>query len=157
MHPNEELITKFYDSLSRYDAAGMADCYHRDIVFSDPAFGTLKGDEARAMWAMLCSRGKGLAITTSNVRADDSRGSAHWEATYSFSQTGRKVHNIIDAAFEFKDGKIIRHADTFDLWRWAGMALGLKGRLLGWLPAVQNKIRATARAGLTAYMEKHPA
>ena len=43
---------------------------------------------------------------------------------------------------------------TFDLWKWAAMALGAKGMLLGWLPAVQAKIRAQADKGLRAYMAK---
>ena len=40
----------------------------------------------------------------------------------------------------------------FDLWRWSGMALGLKGKLLGWLPPVQGAIRKTAGDGLKAFM-----
>jgi hypothetical protein len=65
------------------------------------------------------------------------------------------VHNVIDARFTFRDGKIIRHVDTFDLYRWAGMALGFKGKLLGWLPPVQNGIRKKAAEGLDAYLAKH--
>lgn len=79
---------------------------------------------------------------------------AHWEARYDFTATGRKVHNIIDATFEFADGKIIRHRDHFDLHRWAGMALGLKGKLLGWAPPVQNAIRKMAVKGLDQYEAK---
>jgi ketosteroid isomerase-like protein len=157
MHPNEAVIRAFYDSFAKRDAVGMAACYHRDVVFSDPVFQNLPGDSARAMWAMLCARGHDLAIRYTNAQADDQRGSAHWEATYSFSQTGRLVHNIIDATFEFKDGKIIRHTDTFNLWRWAGMALGPKGRFLGWLPPFQAAIRKNAMAGLKAFMQKQAA
>ncbi|MNQ84514.1 hypothetical protein D3C85_996450 [compost metagenome] len=72
-------------------------------------------------------------------------------ATYLFSQTGRMVENRIQARFLFADGKIIEHHDSFDLWRWARQALGAKGLLLGWLPAVQNAIRQQAARGLAAY------
>jgi len=61
------------------------------------------------------------------------------------------VHNVIDAKLEFKDGKIVRHTDTFDLWRWAGMALGMKGKLMGWLPPVQQAIRDKAMRGLDEF------
>jgi hypothetical protein len=64
------------------------------------------------------------------------------------------VHNIIDATFTFRDGKIVRHVDRFDLWRWAGMALGVTGKLLGWTPIVQGKIRAQAAQGLDAFIAK---
>jgi hypothetical protein len=36
-----------------------------------------------------------------------------------------------------------------------GMALGLKGKLLGWLPPVQNAVKAQAMQGLEAYISKH--
>ena len=39
-------------------------------------------------------------------------------ATYTFSATGRTVVNRIRARFDFRDGKIVRHVDSFDLWRW---------------------------------------
>jgi hypothetical protein len=75
-----------------------------------------------------------------------------WEAWYTFSRTGRKVHNIIDASFEFKDGKILVHQDTFDFWRWTRQALGMPGILLGWTPFMRNKVRVTARNGLKKFM-----
>ena len=41
-------------------------------------------------------------------RVDDRGGSAHWEAWYTFSATGRKVHNVVEANFEFADGRVLR-------------------------------------------------
>ena len=155
MHPNAQLITDFYAAFGRRDAEGMVACYAPDVVFSDPVFPNLRGDEARAMWRMLCERGQDLRVEASGIEADDRAGKAHWDAWYTFSATGQKVHNIIDARFEFANGKIARHTDTFDLRRWAGMALGMKGKLLGWLPPVQNAIRKQGDAGLRAWMKKH--
>ena len=103
---------------------------------------------------MLCVSAQGLEITVSGIRADEHTGAAHWEARYTFSQTGRKIHNKIDAAFQFANGKIIAHRDTFDLWRWARMALGVKGILFGWLPSLQAKIRSEANKRLELFMNK---
>lgn len=152
MHPNEELITRFYKSFQARDAEGMVACYHPEVAFSDPVFQGLAGGEARAMWRMLCERGKDLEIAFGEVRADDSRGSAHWEAHYTFSGSGRRVHNIVDATFEFKDGLIARHTDRFDLWRWSRQALGPSAALFGWLPPMQGAIRKKARSGLSAFI-----
>jgi ketosteroid isomerase-like protein len=149
------LVRRFYDALARRDAAEMAACYVPDVVFRDPAFGELHGDEARAMWAMLCARGKDLRVELPAVAPDGS--TARWEARYTFSGTGRPVHNVIDARFTFRDGLIARHEDTFDLWRWAGMALGPIGRLLGWTPVIRNTIHRKARAGLDAWMARDAA
>jgi ketosteroid isomerase-like protein len=155
MHPNEELIHTFYGCLARRDGAGMAACYHPEVVFSDPAFARLSGAQAGAMWRMLCERGHDLAVRHTAVVADDQRGSAHWEATYTFSKTGRQVLNIIDAAFEFKDGKIVRHTDSFNFWRWAGQALGPVGKLFGWAPPLKRAVGKEAMRGLDAWMAKN--
>lgn len=154
MHPNAALIHRFYDSFAALDAEGMKACYHPDVVFTDPAFGELHGPQAGAMWTMLTSRAKDLEVTASDIEADDLRGRAHWDARYTFGQTGRKVLNRIDAAFEFRDGLIIRHIDTFDFYAWARQALGPAGLLLGWTPVIQNKVRGSARAGLAKHMQE---
>ena len=152
MHPNEALIHRFYRAFAARDAEGMAACYAPDVVFEDPAFGELHGDEARGMWRMLCARAKDLQLEHSDVVADDVRGHAHWEARYTFSQTGRKVHNRIDANFEFRDGLIAVHRDVFDFWAWSRQALGLPGVVLGWTPLLQGKVRAQAQAGLRKFL-----
>ena len=154
-HPNETLIKHFYDALGKCDSAAMAACYADQARFSDPVFGDLDAAAARAMWAMLCARASDLDIVVSDIEANDRRGRARWVARYTFAKTGRKVHNVIDASFEFADGRIVTNMDCFDLWRWAAMALGIKGRLLGWLPSVQNAIRREAAKGLQAYRRRN--
>ena len=152
---NEHIIRQFYESFARHDANGMIECYADDVEFSDPAFGVLTGAQAKNMWRMLVERGDGnIRIEFSDVQADARKGSANWTADYLFSKTGRKVFNRIHAEFEFKDGKIIRHADAFDIWKWSRQALGTSGLLLGWSSFMQNKIRQTARESLREYSEK---
>ena len=150
-HPNAELITRFYRAFQQLDAEGMAACYADDVCFSDPVFQDLRGDEAVDMWRMLAARAQDFSLTFDQVQADDRQGSAHWVATYLFSQTGNTVVNRIEARFVFRDGKIVEHRDHFDLWRWARQALGLKGLLLGWAPPVQNAIRRQAGKGLRQF------
>jgi ketosteroid isomerase-like protein len=157
MNANEDTIRRFYTAFQKRDAAGMVACYAPDVRFSDPVFTDLRGPAAGAMWTLLCERGKDLKIEFRDVRADATTGSAHWEAWYTFSATGRKVHNIIDASFEFRDGRIVKHTDTFDLHRWAGLALGMPGKLLGWTPMLQNKVRAMAAKNLDDYLAKKKA
>ena len=156
MNVNEQLIHTFYSAFQQRDAAGMLACYDPQVQFSDPVFTDLKGARAGAMWTMLCERGKDLKIEFRDVHADDRAGSAHWDAWYTFSGTGRKVHNSIDASFEFSGGRIVRHTDRFDLHRWSRQALGLPGLLLGWTPLLQNKIRAMAAKNLDDYTKKSP-
>lgn len=149
-HPNAQLIDRFYEAFAAHDGAAMAACYADDARFSDPVFTELDADGVRAMWQMLTSRATDLRVEHSAVRADDSTGSAHWEAWYTFA-TGRKVHNVIDAKFEFRDGEITHHTDTFDLYRWSRMALGPTGVLLGWTPIIRNTVRQKAARQLANY------
>jgi len=148
---NIALITRFYQAFQRLDAEAMVACYSPEVVFSDPAFGTLRGKDAADMWRMLASRAKDFSLTFDSVRADERSATAHWVATYLFSQTGRVVVNDIQAHFVIRDGLIGEHHDHFDLWRWARQALGTKGLLLGWTPLVQGKIRQQAAKGLRAF------
>ena len=147
-HPNAALIQRFYGALDRRDAATMIACYAPDATFSDPVFPALDAPGVAAMWRMLCARGKDLHVVASDVNADATAGHAHWVATYTFSATGRRVENRIDATFAFRDELIVRHEDRFDLWRWLRQALGPKGALVGWLPPVQRATRAQAANAL---------
>lgn len=154
MHPNEQHIEKFYSSFQVLDAARMTSCYHPEIVFSDPVFGRLSGADASTIWKMLCSRPTDLKLSFTDVRADDRTGAAHWEAQYKFSKTGRSVRNVIEASIAFRDGQIIKHNDSFSLWRWSSIALRPTGFFLGWAPFLRGAIRKDARRGLDLFRQR---
>jgi ketosteroid isomerase-like protein len=154
MHPNEALIRRFYDAFARRDAEAMAQCYAEDIAFSDTVFPMLNGAEAGDMWRMLVARATDLAVTLDRANADDEGGSAQWTARYTFSRTGRPVVNVIRATFAFRDGRIVRHIDSFPFWRWASQALGPVGKLLGWFPPIKARVRREAAKGLTQFRAK---
>jgi ketosteroid isomerase-like protein len=155
MHPNQAVIENFYRAFAARDADGMIACYHPRVHFTDEVF-DLEGPDAGAMWRMLCERGKDLEIVFSGVEADERSGRAHWDATYTFAATGRSVRNSIDARFEFEDGQIVRHVDSFDFWKWSRQALGLPGLLLGWSGFLRRKVVGAAANQLARYRESHP-
>ncbi len=152
----KETIEKFYTAFSQKDWQAMQSCYHESATFSDPVFQGLTALETKAMWHMLTTSAKSLTVTYSSIEVNGTAGTCNWEAIYDFSRTGRRVHNKIRTRFTFKEGKILSHRDSFNLWKWAGMALGTSGKFLGWTALVQNKIRLTAKAGLLKFIETHP-
>jgi len=162
MSPNEQTIRRFYDAFARLDAETMAACYAPDARFDDEAFSLQGAGEVGGMWRMLCeaTRSKGAAVWRldyGQLRVDGATGSAHWDAHYLFSATGRIVDNSIDSRFEFTpEGLIARQRDRFDFWRWSRQALGAPGLLLGWSPMLKKKVRATAAKNLAAYMARKP-
>lgn len=154
MHPNAKLISTFYTCFQQQDGAGMAACYHEDARFSDPVFTDLRGSEVGAMWTMLCSQAQNFELSFKNINADESQGKASWEAMYDFSKTGRRVYNKISAEFQFQDGLIIKHQDSFSFWKWSAMALGPAGFILGWTPIIRNKVQQQAAKNLEKFIGK---
>ncbi len=154
MQTNAEVINRFYTAFQQKDYKGMNACYSDDIVFSDPAFGLLRGDEAKFMWEMLCKNAKDFSLTFSDIELlDEEYATCKWTATYTFSQTGRKVVNRIKAFMKLKDGKIIEHSDAFPLSKWAAQALGWKGQFFGWMGWMKRAIQKKARKNLVAFIE----
>ena len=147
-------VEKLYAAFAKLDADTMAACYAPDAIFDDEAFSLRGREQVGGMWAMLCDavKTKGRDVWKIEYR-DITERSAHWEATYRFSATGRMVHNVIDAEFEFDAaGLIKRHRDRFDFWRWARQALGAPGLLLGWSPFLRAKVRAQAAKNLDRFL-----
>jgi ketosteroid isomerase-like protein len=155
MPSNSDIISRFYSAFQQLDYQTMNDYYAEDIVFSDPVFMVLKGNEVKAMWEMLCKNAKGFSLTFSDIELlDEEYATCKWMATYTFSKTGKKVVNKIKAYMKFKDGKIIEHSDAFRLSKWIGQALGWKGVLFGWTGFMKRAVQKNARKNLKKFMEK---
>jgi len=154
MNNNEELIQTFYDAFARLDYETMQNSYSENPVFNDPVFGILQGDEVKAMWEMLCKNAKGLTINLEKIMVDGEYGTCNWIAKYTFSKTGRRVVNKVNAHMKIENGKITEHTDEFDIYKWSRQALGLPGILLGWSGYLKNKIRYDARKKLKQFMGK---
>ena len=151
-------IQALYAALGRHDGEAAAACYTDDAVFEDPAFGRLTGGAVKDMWRMLAERSADLSVKLGDhgVAADGRTGWAHWSATYTFTATGRAVLNEIDARFQFADGLIREHVDTFPLRRWGAQALGAKGAVLGRTPLLSRMVQRQTRTSLTDYTRPDP-
>jgi hypothetical protein len=153
---SQATIERFYTAFERLDSATMQACYAEGALFEDEVFSLVGPLQIGGMWRMLCdaTKDKGRAhwkLVASNVT--DS--TAHWEAHYKFTATGRMVHNRIDAAFQFNGrGQITWHRDRFDFWRWSRQALGTPGLLLGWTPWFRNQVRHKAARNLQRFIDR---
>lgn len=152
----EDLIKTFYTAFNNLNAEQMVACYHPDVVFKDPAFGTLRGERANQMWRMLCQsqKGENFKVTFSDLTVDNQIASVNWEVSYVFGSPKKQVHNQVAAVFTFKDGLIYTHTDDFNLHKWAKAAMGFKGALLGGTAYFKTKFQHKTNAKLDAFIKK---
>lgn len=154
---NEQVVERFYTAFQNLDYKTMQESYSEDIIFSDPVFLMLKGDEVKDMWEMLCKNARNFSLSFSDITLlDEEYATCKWVATYDFSKTGRRVVNNVKAYMRIKDGKIIEHSDAFRLSTWLSQALGWKGILFGWTGFMKRKVQKNARKSLHAFQQsKH--
>jgi len=151
---NKKTLETFYSAFQRRDGETMAKQYAPTAHFEDAVF-KLDGSKVGSMWKMLCESGKDLKVTYSISDVNKNTGKAHWTAVYTFAATGRKVINHVSATFEFKDGQILRHKDTFSFWKWSSQALGPIGSLLGWTSVIRGRVQSLAARNLENYIKNH--
>jgi len=60
----------------------------------------------------------------------------------------------IAATLQFKDGKIIKHTNNFNLYHWAQQAFGLTGYLIGWTTFFKKKLQTQTNAMLFKYEKR---
>lgn len=154
MDEGKELVTRFYSAFQQLDSVVMNSCYAQDIVFFDPMFEMLNGDEVRYMWDMLCDKATDFKLQFEDVEnIGDGYYTCKWEATYAFGKNKRTVVNNVKANMRLTDGKIVEHSDGFSLHEWSKQAIGFSGWLLGWNSMFRRKIKNTAKKNLLAYMQ----
>ena len=152
MHPNAQLVERLYSALSRHACQDMAVCYSADATFRDIAFNLQGRKKIGAMWGMVCDTD--IEVTFQVVQADDESAVACIVDDYTFSETGRRVRNVIESKFRFGNGLIIEHVDSCDARLWAAMAMGgVSGFFAGRFRLLR---RWKAAQLLRDYEAKHP-
>ena len=152
MIKNREQVELFFEAFQRKDYKTMQHCYAHYAHFYDPAFEHLNGFEVGKMWEMLLKNSGDLEVEFKIIGEKEHRVFATWEARYTFRLTGNKVLNKISSEFFLENGKIINHTDSFNFYKWAMQAFGMKGRLLGWTDFFKQKVRKTAQGNLQKYI-----
>ncbi len=149
----------FYSAFKDLDDVGMNATYSYTVLFSDSAFGELDADRVRAMWSMLCGSQKStdFRLNFEVLEESESKAIVHWEAFYTFSQTGRKVHNKIRAELSLEGGEIVEHSDSFNLYSWSKQALGFQGLLIGWSPFFKKKLQVHTNRMFDRWIAKQQA
>ena len=113
-------------------------------TFRDIAFNLRGQGEIHAMWQMICETSD-IRATFEVLHADGVEGRVALVDHYTFSDTSRKVRNVIDSTFRFQNGVIIQHRDHCDPRAWAEMAF--PGVSADFWPATSGSCGASRRGG----------
>jgi hypothetical protein len=150
--PWEKLRT-LYEAFAARDGDAMAACYSPHATFEDPVF-RLSGGDVGDMWRMLTTRGEGSPLQlVYEIKGDDR---VDWKADYMFG--GNPVHNEISSTFTFDpDGRIATQVDRFDFPKWAGQALGWKGKLMGRFGFFHEAVRRRTAETLAGWQRRRGA
>lgn len=152
---NINIPEQFYGALTNHNSSEMIKLYHDDVIFTDPAFGMLQGIRAKKMWEMLLANSKSdLNIQYEILDSSNEQATVSWIAKYKFGPQRRLVENHVIASLKIKQGKIVEHHDTFNMWKWSSQALGLSGRLLGWTGFMKKKVQLKTNRALDKYMKE---
>lgn len=149
-----QIAHQFYNAFAKRDFTTMQSLYHPNVVFNDAAFVDLNCQQVCAMWQMLLTGSKDLALEYTLTETNDTDAFVNWTATYTFSKTGRKVVNNINAHLVCHDGLIIKHTDSFSFYKWAKQAFGPVGFLLGGTSYFQKKVQYEVQLRLQKFMAK---
>ena len=154
MHANGVLLQRLFTALDDHDHATMAGCYHPAATLRDIAFDLSGRPEIHGMWHMICEN-TDIRATFEVLHADDLKGRVALVDHYTFTDTPRKVRNVIDARFRFENGLIVQHQDHCDARAWAGMAFsgGVRAFLAGNFRIVRS---LAARHKLSEFHHAHP-
>ncbi|MBW7890683.1 MAG: nuclear transport factor 2 family protein [Chitinophagaceae bacterium] len=155
MKDHKEIIEAFYTSFQRLDYKGMNALYSDDILFSNPFFGLLKGDDVKVMWEMKCREDNQLSVQFGPIELlDEEYATCQWEASYIYRPTQRRVHITAKAFMRLQNGMITEHSDAFKLSSWAARAYGFTGQLLGWTGTMKRRIQKAQRKQLRQFIAK---
>jgi hypothetical protein len=148
-------IQRFYTAFQQLDAAGMNSCYAADIMYSDPVYGLLRGEEVHALWEMTCRDVKDFSLRFSNITSDDDEYyTCDWQMTYLYPPTGRRVVSNGKAYMQLNNGVIAGHSDGYKYYRWCRQAYGLTGLVFGWSGFMHKRVRRAAIRRLNRFMEQ---
>ena len=140
----KEIAIKFYDAFASADVETLKKLYDEKLIFNDEIFVGLSYEETIKMWSSLLIGNKDMSIKYTIKEYSENKVKVEWIADYLFSASRRKVRNVIIANMEIENGKIIKHTDEFNFYKWSKMALGTLGLLLVWTSFFRNKVRKGA-------------
>ncbi|MFT3903957.1 MAG: nuclear transport factor 2 family protein [Niabella sp.] len=137
---NKELIAHFFNAFARLDHEEMNNCLSSEVMFSEPLFGILQGDDVSNLNRMKCARLKDFKLKVQQVEElDDEYLTCSWVVDYCHADTGSRVVMPIKSFLRVIDGKITEYSDAYRLSTWLAKVHGVTGVLFGWTGTMKKR------------------
>jgi len=128
--PHSLLLVKYLQAIKEQDLKTISSCFHEEAEFYEPAYGKLTGPKIAAWWTFFFAQAKEFHSEFDSLKVNGDKATVHSEHWYYWNATGAGVHNLVESEFDFKDGKIFRQIDNYNLNAWAFQAL--ESKFMGW-------------------------
>ena len=139
------IVNLFFASLKSRNIEKMMEIYHSKIIYSDPLYGLLKQEDVIKRWQLLLEENVIEDIQIMDIKEyDDEYAMAHWNCTFYYTITQKKVTLSIKSFFKIENNLIIEQSDAYRLSKFISKAYGIKGLLLGWTKFMQHRVKKTA-------------
>ncbi|ANH80850.1 cyclase [Niabella ginsenosidivorans] len=149
---NIEIIDRFFTAFGNLNDRDLNALYSDDVIYSDPLFGLLQGQQVKEKWELVCKSVKELQLTViKKEEIDHEYATCQWKAEYVSASTGKPVIFYSKSFMRFADGRITEHSEGFRLTQWIAQVYGIKGRLFGWLNFMKRKVQAEYQERLNKY------
>ncbi|SDD35446.1 Ketosteroid isomerase-related protein [Niabella drilacis] len=154
---NIEIIESFFTAFGNRNHQAMNALYSDDIVYSDPLFGMLEGQQVMDKWEMICRDIRDFRLTViKSEEIDHEYATCQWKATWYSSRSKKQIVFDAKSFMRFGGGKIIEHSDGFSLTKWIAQAYGLRGQFFGWLNFMKRKVQREYRGRLERFSVSKP-
>src|SRR5262245_41710050 len=99
MNDSRALVERLFTALDRHDHETMASCYAESAACRDIAFDLRGRAGIHAMWHMICLGD--IRVTFEVLESSSTSARVSLVDTYTFSDTRRRVRNVILSQFQF--------------------------------------------------------
>lgn len=149
---NIEIIDLFFTAFGNLNDRDLNALYSDTIIYSDPLFGLLQGQQVKDKWEMVCKNMTEFRLTViKKEEIDHEYATCEWKAEYISVDSGGPIVFSSKSFMRFAEGKIIEHSEGFSLTKWVAQVYGIKGRFFGWLNFMKRKAQAECQERLEQY------
>jgi hypothetical protein len=147
-----QVLHRYQQAFSQGSIESIKRCYASDVIYFDPLYGYLHGDQVGYMWASKFAEFATYTISTGEL-AD--QGDGYYNMKYDIAYTSRSQMSIkmaVQCFFKIDDERIVEQSEAFSVHELLRQERGLIGHLMGWNRMMQQSRKNKARRMLLNFM-----